>query len=76
MLRIVFLLLSGIFGGVGFAFSCIFLMFNIANVNAGGESFIPNINVKNKSSLIDVFLKSSWRTINKKEEKRFGKNTD
>jgi len=76
VLRIVFLLLSGVFGGVGFAFSCVFLMFNIANVNAAGESYIPNVSGENKSSLTDIFLKSSWRTLNEKEEKRFGKNTD
>ncbi|MBE6878419.1 MAG: spore germination protein [Ruminococcaceae bacterium] len=74
VLRIVFLLFSGVFGGIGFAFSCIFLMFNIINVNAAGTSYIPQITIRDKSTLTDIFLKSSWRTINRKE-KNYEKNT-
>lgn len=66
ILRISFLLLSGIFGGIGFAFSCVLLMLNIVNVNAAGESYIPKITTQNKSTIVDIFFKSSWRTINKK----------
>ncbi len=74
VLRIVFLILSGIFGGIGFAFSCIFLMINIINVNAAGKSYIPQITLQDKTKLTDIFLKSSWRTINNKKEKIYGKN--
>lgn len=64
--RIVFLLLSGLFGGVGFAFSSLLLILNIINVNAAGKSYLPKITADNKNQLIDIFLKSSWRTINRK----------
>lgn len=67
ILRIVFLLMSGIFGGAGFAFSVVFLIFNISNVNGAGKSFVPQINLKNRDKLIDIILKSSWRTINRRE---------
>ena len=69
ILRIVFLLLCGVSGGVGFAFATVFLIFNVANVNAAGKSFMPQITAKNKSKLLDVFFKSSWRTINRREKK-------
>ena len=68
VLRIVFLLLSGLFGATGFAFSVVFLILNIINVNAAGESYIPQITEKNRMYLLDIFFKSSWRTINKRKE--------
>ena len=68
VLRVIFLILSGMFGGLGFAFGCVFLVLNIINVNAAGKSYIPNITPDNKSNLTDIFLKSSWRTINNKEK--------
>lgn len=68
VLRIVFLLLSGLFGAIGFAFSVVFLILNIINVNAAGKSYIPQITEKNRVYLLDIFLKSSWRTINKRKE--------
>lgn len=64
ILRIIFLCLSGIFGGVGFAFAVVFLILNITNVNAAGKSYIYQISKKN--NLFDIFFKSSWRTINRK----------
>lgn len=67
LLRILFLLLSGLFGATGFAFSVIFLIFNIVNVNAAGKSYIPQISMEQKEKLIDIFLKSSWRTLNKRK---------
>ncbi len=66
-LRIVFLLLSGLFGGIGFAFSTVFLIINIVNVEAGKENFIPEITKPRSYNLKDIFLKSSWRTINRYE---------
>ena len=66
VLRIIFLLLSGVFGGVGFAFACLLMMLNIVNVNAAGKSYIPKITFSNRKQLTDIFLKSSWRTINRK----------
>lgn len=68
-LRIIFLLASGVFGAVGFAFSCIFLMFNIISVDAEGGMFIPVATGINKTQITDIFFKSSWRTINSKEGK-------
>ena len=69
VMRIIFLLFSGLLGGIGFAFGCIFLMLNIVSVNAAGESYIPKLKNEEKSELTDIFLKSSWRTLNKKEKK-------
>lgn len=69
VMRIIFLLFSGLFGGIGFAFGCVFLMLNIVSVNAAGESYIPKLKNEEKSELTDIFLKSSWRTLNKKEKK-------
>lgn len=64
ILRISFLCLSGIFGGIGFVFGVVLFVLNITNVNAAGKSYIYQISKKN--DLFDVFFKSSWRTINKK----------
>ena len=66
MLRIIFLLTSGVFGGIGFAFSAIFLVLNIAAVDAEQWQYTPDLTIKNRNNLTDIFLKSSWRTINKK----------
>ncbi|MBQ6896031.1 MAG: spore germination protein [Oscillospiraceae bacterium] len=67
VLRIVFLIVSGVFGGLGFAFCCVFLMLNIVNVNAAGISYFPKITAENKGELTDIFLKSSWRSLNRKK---------
>ena len=67
-LRIVFLLLSGLFGATGFAFSVLLLIFNIVNVNAAGKSYLPQFIRVNKNILVDIFLKSSWRTINRRKD--------
>lgn len=75
VLRILFLLMSGIFGGSGFAFCCILLAFSVANVNAAGKSYMPVLTRKNMPNLKDVFLKSSWRTINKEKRRKNGKDT-
>lgn len=64
VLRILFLVCSGFFGGIGFTFSVLFLLFNIVNVKANGQSFVPKLTYKNKKLLVDAFLKSSWRNIN------------
>lgn len=66
VLRIIFLLTSGVFGGIGFAFSAIFLVLNIAAVDAEQWQYTPDLTIKNRNNLTDIFLKSSWRTINKK----------
>ncbi|MEG3029924.1 MAG: spore germination protein [Oscillospiraceae bacterium] len=65
ILRIIFLVLSGLFGGIGFTFSLLILMLNIVNVKSENQSYLPKLTVKNKSFLLDTFLKSSWRNINK-----------
>lgn len=70
VLRILFLLLSGMFGSVGIAFAMLLLIFNIVNVNAAGKSYLPKITSDNKTNLTDIFFKSSWRTINRKERKK------
>ncbi|MBQ5783327.1 MAG: spore germination protein, partial [Oscillospiraceae bacterium] len=66
VLRIVFMVMSGIFGITGFAFSVVFLLVNITNVNAAGKSFVPDM-TSNSKEMIDVIFKSSWRTINRRE---------
>ena len=66
-LRIIFLLFSGCFGAWGFAFCCVFLAFNIAKVNSETVDFAPEFTSENNVKLKDVFLKSSWRNINKNE---------
>ncbi|MBQ7816773.1 MAG: spore germination protein, partial [Oscillospiraceae bacterium] len=68
-LKIIFLFASGLFGGVGFAFSCIFLVLNIVSVNAAGKNYIPNNVLTDRQRFIDTLFKSSWRTINKKRTK-------
>ena len=68
VLRIVFLLLSGLFGATGFAFSVLLLIFNVVNVNAAGKSYLPQFIRDNKNILVDIFLKSSWRTINRRKD--------
>lgn len=75
VLRIAFLLMSGIFGGTGFAFCCVMLFFSIANVNAAGKSYTPRITKENGKQLKDIFLKSSWRTLNGRKGHKNGKNT-
>lgn len=65
VLRMLFLVLSGFFGGIGFTFSVIFLLVNIVTVEAEQESYLPTLTLKNKNFLIDTFFKSSWRNINK-----------
>lgn len=65
-LRIIFLLTSGVFGGIGFAFSAIFLVLNIVSVDVEEWHNIAVSTGQNRNKLIDTFLKSSWRTINKK----------
>lgn len=67
-LRILFLLVSGLFGGFGFAFCCVFLVMNIVNVNCAGKGYFPKIAACNKSQIMDIFFKSSWRTLNKRKE--------
>ena len=64
-LRVLFLLASGIFGGTGFAFSAVFLVLNIAMVDTDKWQYTPYITVYNIKRLKDIFLKSSWRTLNK-----------
>lgn len=68
-LRIIFLVASGLWGAVGFAFSCVFLALNIAAVNTGKNSFIPVFTAENMGKLTDIFLKSSWRTLNKNDKR-------
>lgn len=65
-LRIIFLINSGIFGAVGFAFSCVYLIINIVSVNAAGKTYTPEATIQNINQMKDIFFKSSWRTINKK----------
>ena len=68
-LRIIFLVASGLWGAVGFAFSFVFLALNIAAVNTGKNSFIPGFTAENMGKLTDIFLKSSWRTLNKNDKR-------
>ena len=65
-MRDVTLLHRALFGGIGFAFSAIFLVLNIAAVDAEQWQYTPDLTIKNRNNLTDIFLKSSWRTINKK----------
>jgi len=68
VLRIIFLILSGLFGALGFAFSVLLLIYNVVNVNAAGKCYLPQFTSDNKNILADIFFKSSWRTINRRED--------
>lgn len=68
-LRIIFLVLCGLFGAFGFSFACVFLILNIAMVNAEGLGYISCKNTNGSKNILDVLFKSSWRTINKREKK-------
>ena len=63
-LRIIFLITSGVFGAVGFAFSCVFLALNIAAVNTEDGCYTPPLTEK-KINFKDIIFKSSWRNLNK-----------
>ncbi|MEG1050403.1 MAG: spore germination protein, partial [Oscillospiraceae bacterium] len=65
ILRIIFLTMSGVFGGMGFTFSVLILIFNIVNIKSDSQSHLSKQAVKNKKFLLDIILKSSWRNISK-----------
>ena len=67
VLRIMFLLLSGIFGVIGFTFSVLFIIFNIIKVNAENEEFVYPYSMYENKLFKDIIFKSSWRTINKQK---------
>lgn len=69
-LRITFLVVSGIWGAVGFAFCCVFLAINISAVNTEDGGFMAVTAGQNDMKLTDIFFKSSWRTLNKNENNR------
>ena len=65
ILRIIFILMCGLFGIPGLSFSFMFLMINIFNVNSEEESY-ANIFMENRKNLLkDGILKTSWRNIQK-----------
>ena len=65
ILRVIFLLCSGVFGAIGFAFATVFLVLNIISVDSGEWQYTPALSVYNIKKLKDIFFKSSWRTLNK-----------
>ena len=67
VLRIMFLLLSGIFGVIGFTFSVLFIILNIIKVNAENEEFVYPYSMYENKLFKDIIFKSSWRTINKQK---------
>ncbi len=67
ILRILTLILSGIFGVIGFSFSLVFLMVNMINVNAAGYNYLLLLD-NTKYLLQDGILKSSFRNKNKSFE--------
>lgn len=70
VLRIIFLVASGVGGAAGFAFSVVFLAINISSVDAEGKEYLSLYSVKRKGRIKDIILKSSWRTLNKNEYER------
>ncbi len=64
ILRILVLLLSGIFGVIGFGFSIAFLMINMINVNTNGYNYLLLLD-NTKYLLQDGILKASFRNKNK-----------
>ncbi|MEG2192879.1 MAG: spore germination protein, partial [Oscillospiraceae bacterium] len=63
ILRMVFILLAGIFGIPGIALSVMLLLINITNVNAAGYDYIFMFDLSQISSFKDGITKTSWRKM-------------
>ncbi len=75
ILRIIVLILSGVFGVVGFGFGIIILLINMINVNTSGYNYLLMLE-NTKYFLQDGILKSSFRNKNKSYEIKKENNND
>lgn len=68
-MRLMFILLGGIFGLLGIAVGTIFVLVNITSLDTFGVPYLTTISPFSMKSMRDVIYRASWKQLRKRTAK-------